>query len=114
MDKTKLRDRCLNCHCGKTNFKGLLEVISGADLLITNDNGPGHFATLTGTKTFGSFQHGQPYVYGPLGDAVIAYTNYQCSPCISAYNHKRSRCDDNQCLKTLPPATVVELAQSIF
>ncbi len=100
--------------CGKTNFEELMQVIAGADLLITNDNGPGHFATLTGTKALALFSTDSPYVYGPLGDAVIAYSNYHCSPCISAYNHKTSRCDDNKCLQAINPSRLIDLADSIL
>jgi len=106
-------DRCIDL-CGKTSFKELLQVISAADLLITNDNGPGHFATVTGTKTLALFSTDSPFVYGPLGDAVIAYSFFQCSPCISAYNHKTSVCDDNKCLQALPPERVTELARRIL
>ncbi len=113
LSKIGQKERCKN-FCGKTNFRGLLDVISGADLLITNDNGPGHFATLTGTKTLALFSTDSPYVYGPLGKTVIAYTHYQCSPCISALNHKRTPCTDNQCLKTLNPSRVVQLSQALL
>lgn len=100
--------------CGKTNFDQLMQVIAGADLLITNDNGPGHFATLTGTRALALFSTDSPYVYGPLGDAVIAYSNYHCSPCISAYNHKTSRCDNNKCLQAIGSKQLVELADTIM
>lgn len=113
LGQVALRERCENL-CGKTNFTELLDLIAGAELLITNDNGPGHFATLTGTKTLALFSTDSPYVYGPLGDAVIAYTNYQCSPCISAYNHKASACDNNLCLQSLAPERVIDLASRIL
>jgi len=107
------RDRCLDL-CGETNFEELLKVISGAEVVITNDNGPAHFATLTGTKVLALFSTDSPFVYGPSGDAVVAYSFYQCSPCISAYNHKTSRCDNNLCLQVLEPHKVVELAALIL
>lgn len=100
--------------CGKTNFDQLMQVIAGADLLITNDNGPGHFATLTGTKALALFSTDSPYVYGPLGDAVIAYSNFHCSPCISAFNHKTSRCNDNKCLQALSPDFLLNLVDEIL
>jgi len=113
IDQISLKSRCADL-CGKTNFDDLIAVISGADLLITNDNGPGHFSTLTGTKTLALFSTDSPFVYGPVGDAVIAYSFYQCSPCISAYNHKASCCDDNRCLQALTPKRVADLAKSIL
>jgi ADP-heptose:LPS heptosyltransferase len=95
---------------GQTDFKKLLSVIAGADLLVCNDNGPAHFATLTGTKTLALFSTDSPYVYGPLGETLIAYTHFQCSPCISAFNHKSTSCSNNLCLKTLQPTAVIHLA----
>lgn len=100
--------------CGKTRFSELLSIIASAELVITNDNGPGHFATLTGTKVLALFSTDSPFVYGPLGKAVIAYSYFHCSPCISAYNHKTSRCNNNKCLQALSPEFVADLAQTIL
>ncbi len=108
-----LRARCVDL-CGRTDFEQLLKIIGGAELLITNDNGPAHFAALTGTKALALFSTDSPFVYGPLGDTVIVYTYFHCSPCISAYNHKSSVCAENVCLQSLAPAKVVELASAIL
>jgi len=113
LKQVRFQSRCVNS-CGKTSFGELLKLIEGADLLITNDNGPGHFATLTGTKTLALFSTDSPFVYGPLGDAVIAYSYFQCSPCISAFNHKVSSCDNNRCLQAIPPTMVVTLAEKVL
>jgi ADP-heptose:LPS heptosyltransferase len=77
-------------------------------LLISNDNGPVHFASLTQTPIVALFSTDSPFVYGPLGNCVILYTFFHCSPCISFLNNKRSRCVNNLCLQTLPPAMVLE------
>lgn len=99
---------------GKTNFTQLMSLIHSADLLICNDNGPAHFATLTGTKTAALFSTDSPRMYGPLGDAVIAYSYFHCSPCISAFNHKTTICDNNKCLQNLAPSFVTELITSFI
>src|SRR5262249_3208800 len=109
----KKKSACVNL-CGKTTFSELMEVIAGADLVITNDNGPAHFATLTGTKCLVLFSTDSPFVYGPLGDAVIAYSHYQCSPCISAFNHKVSRCDNNRCLQAIAPEVLAQIAETLL
>ena len=106
-------DRCLN-FCGETTFQELWELLSMAELLLSNDNGPAHFAAAAGTKTLALFSTDSPFVYGPLGNCVIAYTFYQCSPCIGAYNHKNSRCRDNKCLQSLAPEKVLDLAISLM
>jgi ADP-heptose:LPS heptosyltransferase len=105
--------RCIDMS-GKTSFRELTQLIAGADLLITNDNGPAHFAALSGTKTLALFSTDSPFVYGPLGKAVVAYSFFHCSPCVSAFNHKKSGCRDNKCLQALSPSRVFELAKSIL
>ena len=108
---TQVNDaRCIN-FCGKTEtLFELMEVLSISNLLITNDNGPAHFASLCRTKTIALFSTDSPYIYGPLGDSVILYSYYHCSPCISAFNHGRSRCTDNKCLQAIPPEYVATMA----
>ena len=84
-----------------------------ADLLITNDGGPGHFASLTPIKTFAFFGPETSKLYGPLGNTVgVVARSYEsgiaCAPCLSAYNHRQTFCDgDNQCLKRIAPDPVL-------
>lgn len=98
--------------CGGTTLQQLLQVISRADLVLTNDNGPAHFAALTGTPVVALFSTDSPFVYGPLGRAIVAYAFFHCSPCISAFNHKASRCTDNRCLQAITPERVVDLMEA--
>lgn len=101
-------ERCRS-FCGRTQSLGeLLELINFSRLLISNDNGPVHFASLTQTPIVALFSTDSPFVYGPLGNCVILYTFFHCSPCISFLNNKRSRCTNNLCLQTLEPAQVLE------
>jgi ADP-heptose:LPS heptosyltransferase len=102
--------RCVN-FCGRTSsIHELVELISLSDLYIGNDNGPAHFASLTKTKILALFSTDSPNMYGPLGDCVVLYSYFQCSPCISAWNHKYSVCDNNLCLKAISPDTVARFA----
>lgn len=101
--------------CGRTHsLAELLELINFSQLLISNDNGPVHFASLTQTPIVALFSTDSPFIYGPLGNCVILYTFFHCSPCISFLNHKRSRCANNLCLQTLPPAEVLENSMRIM
>jgi len=107
-------ERCCN-FCGRTrSLVELLELINFSRLLISNDNGPAHLASLTPTPILALFSTDSPFVYGPLGNCVILYTFFQCSPCISFLNNKRSRCTSNLCLQTLEPATVLESAMRVM
>jgi len=108
---TAVRSERCRSFCGQTRSLGeLVELINFSQLLISNDNGPVHFGSLTQTPIVALFSTDSPFVYGPLGNCVILYTFYHCSPCISFLNNKRSRCRNNLCLQTLEPAQVLESA----
>ena len=94
----------------------LLALFHHARLLVTNDGGPGHFASLTPLRTLMLFGPETPALYGSLApDAIHFFRGLSCSPCLSAYNHRRSPCDgDNQCLKTIPVDEVFETVQAIL
>jgi ADP-heptose:LPS heptosyltransferase len=102
----KMRDavgseRCIN-FSGKTTFSELMALYSISDILITNDSGPAHFSVLTGIKTFVFFGPETPRLYGPLSEnSHVFYSDYACSPCVSAFNHRKSACIDNKCLKSI-------------
>ena len=106
--------RCIN-FCGKTkNLKELVELINISKLYIGNDNGPAHFAALTDTKVLALFSTDTPTMYGPLGKCVVLYSHFHCSPCISAFNHKSSKCNNNLCLKSIPPEKVFKFASKLI
>ena len=94
------------------NMRELLLLLHSADLLITNDGGPGHFASLTGIQTMVFFGPETAKLYGPLSPrATIFESGIACSPCLTAYNHRQTFCDgDNQCLKVIAPQPVLDMA----
>lgn len=107
-------ERCCNFSGRTRSLVELLELINFSRLLISNDNGPAHFASLTPTPILALFSTDSPFMYGPLGNCVILYTFFHCSPCISVLNNKRSRCTNNLCLQTLEPAKVLESAMRVM
>ncbi|MEW6387006.1 MAG: glycosyltransferase family 9 protein [Thermodesulfobacteriota bacterium] len=93
--------RCLNL-VEKTSFQELLDLYHLADLLITNDSGPAHFASLTPISTMVFFGPETPLLYKPLGEKVhVFYSSLACSPCLTAFNHRHTPCRDNKCLKSI-------------
>ena len=94
------------------NLRELLMLFHQADLLITNDGGPGHFASLTPIQTLVFFGPETSRLYGPISErATVLESGMACSPCLSAYNHRDSFCDgDNRCLQVIEPAQVLALA----
>jgi ADP-heptose:LPS heptosyltransferase len=94
----------------------LLALFYRADLLITNDGGPGQFAALTPIPSIVFFGPETPLLYRPLSrNSHCFHLALPCSPCLTAYNHRSSPCDgDNQCLKQIDPQTVLVKAREIL
>jgi ADP-heptose:LPS heptosyltransferase len=94
------------------NLGELLLLFHNAELLITNDGGPGHFASVTPIQSIAFFGPETARLYGPLSQrATVMESGMACSPCLTAYNHRDSYCDgDNQCLQVITVAQVTQLA----
>jgi ADP-heptose:LPS heptosyltransferase len=105
-------DACIDLTGYTRSIRELLMLFHAAQLLITNDGGPGHFATLTPIQTMVFFGPETGRLYGPLGTRnAILESGLACSPCLSAYNHRLTFCDgDNQCLKRIAPDPVLDQA----
>jgi len=103
--------RCIQ-FTSQTTFPELMDLFSFSDLLITNDSGPAHFASLTAIKNFVFFGPETPRLYSPLGkNTHVLYAEFPCSPCLTAYNHRNTPCRDNRCLQCIPVADVFELVK---
>jgi ADP-heptose:LPS heptosyltransferase len=106
-------ERCLNL-AGEIAFGDLPALYTMAKVLVTNDSGPAHFASTTDIRTFVFFGPETPLLYGSLGNFTPIYANFACSPCVSAFNHRKTPCRDNQCLKVIDPADVyAQIAKSL-
>jgi ADP-heptose:LPS heptosyltransferase len=90
----------------------LMVLFHVASLLISNDGGPGHFASMTPIRSIILYGPESPSLYGTLGSRSInLHTPFSCSPCLTAYNHRHSPCDgDNRCLKSITPEVVLDKA----
>jgi ADP-heptose:LPS heptosyltransferase len=94
---------------GKTTLRDLLAVYSIADVLVTNDSGPGHFASMTDIHNIVIFGPASPQVWGPRGGrSHVLWAQLACSPCVSVYNHRRSPCADNICMQNITVDQVYE------
>jgi ADP-heptose:LPS heptosyltransferase len=100
---------------GKTTLTDLLHLLNIANILITNDSGPAHFASLTSIHIVVFFGPETPNIYKPLSDnCTILYSHYACSPCVSAYNQRLSPCNNNICLKDIGVDYVYNVVSSIL
>jgi heptosyltransferase-1 len=89
---------------GKTDLKGLIEIIRGARFMVSNDSGPMHIAAALGIPVFAIFGPTDPVRTGPYGKGhTIIREDISCSPCF-----KRT-CDDMKCMKGLSVEKVYEI-----
>ena len=109
-------EACINLAGYTRTLKELIGLFHLSDLLITNDGGPGHLASLTPIRTIMLFGPETPQLYRPLGDnTVIFHEPVGCSPCLTAYNHRNSPCDgENICMQLISADRVLQAALSIL
>ncbi len=94
----------------KTTLMEIIDLFNISDVLVTNDSGPAHFASLTPITNIVFFGPETPKLYGPLGENCHAlYADFGCSPCVSAFNHRKTTCKDNQCVKAISVDIVYDL-----
>lgn len=94
-------DRAISI-AGQTNLRELLTLYTVADVLVTNDSGPAHFASLTPVHTVVLFGPETPRLFGSLAPATtIIWKELACSPCVSVFNHRLSPCRNNVCMQLI-------------
>jgi ADP-heptose:LPS heptosyltransferase len=118
---TRSPTRCTSSHAGsprvvdltgQTTMMELLHLFNLAQILITNDSGPAHFACLTGIHVIVFFGPELPDRYRPLARSYdVVYAGFTCSPCVSPYNQRLTACNDNLCLKTIDVREVGDLVK---
>lgn len=126
MERDRLLARRIISCCGALNcmdltgytesIRELMVLFHFGALLIANDGGPGHFATMTPIHAIVIYGPETPRLYAPLGPRVESlYSPVACSPCLTAYNHRNSPCDgDNVCLRNILPEEVLRRAYDIL
>lgn len=96
---------------GDTSLRGLVTLFTLADLLITSDCGPGHMAALTDIPIISIFGPETPQLYAPLSPHNHSlWAGLACSPCLHAFNHRKSPCTNNVCMQEIGVDQVYELA----
>jgi ADP-heptose:LPS heptosyltransferase len=97
--RTVSHPRCFSL-AGKTTMRQLLVLYTLADVLVSNDSGPGHFAALTDIDILTLVGPETPKVWGVLGPRAHRISiDLPCSPCVSIYNNRLSSCRNNLCMQ---------------
>ena len=102
--------RCFS-FAGKTTLPQLLVLYTLSELLITNDSGPAHFASMTPITVITLFGPETPLLFRALTPrAIPIWMQLPCSPCVNAYNNRQSPCRDNICMKSISVDHVFTIA----
>jgi lipopolysaccharide heptosyltransferase II len=104
--ESALGSRCVN-RIGQTGLDQLVAELAECALLLTNDTGTMHLATLLGVPVVAIFGSTEPRLTGPLGNARhIIRHQVECSPCFL-----RECPIDFRCMKAV---TVEEVVAAVF
>ena len=105
--------RCVNL-AGAFVLEQLPALYEISGLMVTNDSGAAHFASVTNMETFVLFGPETPALYIPLGNTTAIYAGLACSPCVSAANHRKTACRNNVCMQEITPVTVFERIAAVL
>ncbi|MCK9283249.1 MAG: glycosyltransferase family 9 protein [Rhodocyclaceae bacterium] len=105
--------RCANL-AGEFGIDELPALFAHGHLLVSNDSGPAHLASLTTLPTIVLFGPETPALYRPLGNAVALYAGLPCSPCITPQTHRASVCTDNRCMQAISVDRVHAVAEDLL
>lgn len=98
---------------GQLTFRQFFALIRLSDLLVSSDTAPVHIASYLSRPVVGLYGPNTPQLYGPWGNcATSIHKNLNCSPCITNYNAKISKCRHPQgrgaCMKQIVPTEVFD------
>jgi ADP-heptose:LPS heptosyltransferase len=100
---------------GETTLRELLVLYTLSSLLVTNDSGPGHFASMTTMPALVLFGPETPELFSPIGDRIeVIWKGLACSPCVNPFNHRFSPCDNNLCMQHISVDEVFEKVQDML
>lgn len=94
-------DRCISMG-GKTTLRQLLVLYGISEIMVTNDSGPAHYASITPIDVITLFGPENPGVFGSQSPrSHIIWAGLACSPCVNAFNQRISTCKNNVCMQRI-------------
>jgi ADP-heptose:LPS heptosyltransferase len=103
------------CLAGRTTLRQLLVLFGLAEVLVTNDSGPAHFAALTTIDVVALFGPETPLLFSAPGPrSHPLWAGIACSPCVNAFNNRQTSCRDNVCMKAITVDQVFETVGRIY
>jgi ADP-heptose:LPS heptosyltransferase len=93
----------------------LAALLERCHFVVSNDTSVMHVASLMGTPVVALFGPTAPAHYGPQGTRdLVFYRDLYCSPCLTNYNLKVSRCVDPVCMRTITPEMVLAAIEAQY
>jgi len=106
--------RCF-CLAGRTTLRELLVVYGLAEILVTNDSGPAHFAALTSVDVVALFGPETPLLFAaPSPRNHALWAGIVCSPCVNVLNNRQTACRDNVCMRRITVDQVFDTVCQIY
>src|SRR3954466_2980576 len=100
---------------GKTTLRQVLVLYTRSEILVTNDSGPAHFASMTPIRVVALFGPETPALFAARSpNATAMWTGIACSPCVNAYNNRQSVCRNNLCMQAITVDDVFETVTAIY
>jgi ADP-heptose:LPS heptosyltransferase len=99
---------------GRSTLADLPLLYSASALMVSNDSGPAHFASVTDMPTIVLFGPETPALYAPLGRVTAITAGLACSPCVSAANHRKTACTEPVCMVSITPERVLAAVAAIL
>jgi ADP-heptose:LPS heptosyltransferase len=88
--------------CDDLTVGELTGLLEACRFVVSNDTSVMHLTSLVGTPVVAFFGPTEPRIYGPRGPSdLVFYKGLYCSPCLSNYNLKMSRCVDPVCMREI-------------
>jgi ADP-heptose:LPS heptosyltransferase len=100
---------------GKTTLRQVLVLYTRSEILVTNDSGPAHFASMTPIRVVTLFGPETPALFAARSpNSTALWAGIACSPCVNAYNNRQSVCRDNLCMQAITVDDVFEKVTRIY
>ena len=107
-------DRVLRL-AGKTTLRQVLVLYTRSAILVTNDSGPAHFASMTPIRVVTLFGPETPALFAARSpNATVLWAGIACSPCVNAYNNRQSVCRNNLCMQAITVGDVFKEVTRIY
>jgi ADP-heptose:LPS heptosyltransferase len=107
-------ERCISLG-GHTTLRQLLVLYGLAEVLVTNDGGPAHYASLTSIDVVTLFGPETPAIFGAQTPrSHIIWAGLACSPCVNAFNQRVTTCTNNFCMQKITVTEVFTTVCRVF